>query len=652
MMQVDALASKSDEVRRGAARLAQLVDFADGAQAFWPVYLEAVALVFSARRVLLLARRADQGWSPQYRWPEATVDLAGDAIRILQLADRAAESSPWVELIPAGAGGTRPSSGGEPSRDLAGLAPAIAAKLADTALPTGQTAVLIVLPNAPVADAPRVELATLTALACLVISVPVQYAQSHHQRSSHKTGALAMAEALPTAGGAERLYDALQLAIRLGTESRFMRAALSLANEISVRFGCERVAFGWEQKGYVHLTAISHVEKFDRRANASRELEAAMEEAIAQDLELSWPVPEDSRVVSRAHETYARTQGSGHLLSVPVRIDGVAVAVLTLERRARAFEPGEAWELRLIGEACARQLSSLHDTDRWVGARALSKLKATRDVILGPSYTAWKLAGIGLIGLIAALALLPWPYRIDAPVALRSKDVLFIPAPFDGYLRNAHIEVGDAVERNALLVELDTRELLLEEAMAASDAVRYAREAEKAQAARQFADMQIALSRQQQSNSKLELIRHQLANAQLRAPFAGVVVEGELKKNLGAPVRKGDLLVKLAHTGETYIEIEIDQIDVHEIAVGMRGKFAFVGRPDLRYPMVIERVDPASTMRDGRNVYLARARIEAAYEPWWRPGMGGSARLEAGEKSIIWLLTYRTIRYLRQVFWI
>lgn len=652
MMQVEALASQSEEVRRGAARLAQLVDFTEGAQAFWRAYLEAVASVFSARRVLLVARQADGGWSPQYSWPEAATDRPGDAMRILQLADCAADSSPWVELLPTGSDASGLPLEGESSRHPAGVAPAVAAKLADSVLPTGQAAVLIVLPNLPVPDAPRVELATLTALACLVISIPLQYARHHLHRSSPKTSALATAEALTSAGGAERLYDALQLAIRLGTESRFMRAALSLANEISVRFGCERVAFGWENKGYVHLTAISHVEKFDRRANASRELEAAMEEAIAQDVELAWPVEEESRVVSRAHETYGRTQGSGHLLSVPIRIDGVAVAVLTLERRARAFKPGEAWELRLIGEACARQLNSLHDTDRWIGARALSKIKSMRDVIIGPSYTAWKLAGVGFIVLVAALALLPWPYRIDAPVALRSKDVLFIPAPFDGYLRNAHIEVGDPVERNALLVELDTRELLLEEAMAASDAVRYAREAEKAQASRQFADMQIALSRQQQSNSKLELIRHQLANAQLRAPFSGVVVEGELKKNLGAPVRKGDLLVKLAHTGETYIEIEIDQADIHEVAVGMQGRFAFVGRPDLRYPMVIERVDPASTMRDGRNVYLARAKIEAPYEPWWRPGMGGSARLEAGEKSIIWLLTYRTVRYLRQVFWI
>jgi biotin carboxyl carrier protein len=412
------------------------------------------------------------------------------------------------------------------------------------------------------------------------------------------------------------------------------------------------VSLGWVKSRYVRLTAVSHVEKFDRRANASRELESAMEEALDQNTELVWPAPLDSDRVVRAHETYARTQGSGHLLTVPVRIDGIAVAALSFERRSQAFDGHEAWELQLIGEACARQLVFLHDTDRWIGSRALARLGAWRDLLLGPSYTAWKLAGMGLAILIAVLALLPWPYRIDAPITLRSKDILFIPAPFDGFLRNAHIEVGDTVAAGALLVELDTRELVLEEGMAAADALRNAREAEKAQAARQLADMQIALARQQQSASKLELIRHQLANAQLRAPFAGVVVEGELKKNLGAPVRKGDLLVKLAHTGDTYVELEIDQVDVHEVSVGMRGEFAFVGRPDLRYPMVIERVDPASTMREGRNVYLARARIEADFQPWWRPGMGGSARLMAGERSIIWLLTHRTVRYLRQVFWI
>jgi multidrug efflux pump subunit AcrA (membrane-fusion protein) len=148
------------------------------------------------------------------------------------------------------------------------------------------------------------------------------------------------------------------------------------------------------------------------------------------------------------------------------------------------------------------------------------------------------------------------------------------------------------------------------------------------------------------------LIRHQIASAQVRAPFAGIVVEGDLRKNLGAPVRKGDLLLKLAHTANLYLELEVDQVDVHELRRGMTGAFAFVGRPDQRFAMTVDRIDPAATMREGRNVYLVRARIDAPPESWWRPGMGGAARLDAGERSVIWIMTHRTVRFLRQVFWL
>jgi len=37
---------------------------------------------------------------------------------------------------------------------------------------------------------------------------------------------------------------------------------------------------------------------------------------------------------------------------------------------------------------------------------------------------------------------------------------------------------------------------------------------------------------------------------------------------------------------------------------------------------------------------------------WWRPGMGGSARIDAGDRPLIWVLTHRTIRFLREFFWI
>jgi hypothetical protein len=77
-----------------------------------------------------------------------------------------------------------------------------------------------------------------------------------------------------------------------------------------------------------------------------------------------------------------------------------------------------------------------------------------------------------------------------------------------------------------------------------------------------------------------------------------------------------------------------------------------VGRPDQRFAIFLERIDPASILREGRNIYLARARVQGDIPIWWRPGMGGSARIDAGDRPLIWVLTHRTIRFLREFFWI
>jgi len=214
------------------------------------------------------------------------------------------------------------------------------------------------------------------------------------------------------------------------------------------------------------------------------------------------------------------------------------------------------------------------------------------------------------------------------------------------------VQIGDAVTQGTVAVGLDTRELMLEESMAAAEVGRFAREAEKARAVGQLADMQIALARQNQFAARLDLVRDHLAHAQLRAPMTGVVVEGELKKNLGGPVKKGDLLLKIARLDSTYIELEIDQTDIHETAPGRRGELAFVGRPDLKVALVIERIEPMSTMKDGRNYFLARARVEGAVQSWWRPGMGGTAKIDAGDRSLLWVLTHRSLRFLQRVLWL
>jgi hypothetical protein len=478
-----------------------------------------------------------------------------------------------------------------------------------------------------------------------------QRVQRRRERRRRRRGSTWRASAqLGREPHAQRLYQILRLSIELSRQPRFLQRAFELCNALAVRFDADRVSLGWMRAPYVRLTAISHVEKFDRLSAISRALEGAMEEAADQGQALVYPAEPGVRQVQRAHESYALMQGVAAVASVPL-IDGdQVVGVISLEKMQGRWSADELWELGLIAQTCALPLSQLHESDRWFGARWWGALKGRRGA--PPRHSAWKLAGVlGLVGLVS-LFFVPWDYRIDARLTLRSKDLVFVPAPFDGYLRQVHVDMGDKVKAGQVLMQLDTRELVLEESMAQADVLRYSREAEKAQALRQLAEMQITMARRDQSASRLALIRHQLANAKVTAPQDGVVVEGELKKNLGAPLRKGDLLLKLAQTEDSYLELEIDQADVHEVQVGSRGQFALVGRPEQRFAIEIDRIDPASTLREGKNVYLARGRLQEGIAPWWRPGMGGTARIEAGERPLIWVMTHRTVRFLREFFWL
>jgi multidrug efflux pump subunit AcrA (membrane-fusion protein) len=135
------------------------------------------------------------------------------------------------------------------------------------------------------------------------------------------------------------------------------------------------------------------------------------------------------------------------------------------------------------------------------------------------------------------------------------------------------------------------------------------------------------------------------------APFDGVVVEGDLKKRIGAPVHQGDVLFRIARTDQFYIECLVAEADVPELKAGGIGEIAFASQPKHKFPIRIRQIDPAAQPKENANVVVARCTIEAPSAAWWRPGMSGVAQLEVGRRSPGWALTRRTTDYLRLHYW-
>ncbi|MFT7090432.1 MAG: multidrug efflux pump subunit AcrA (membrane-fusion protein) [Candidatus Azotimanducaceae bacterium] len=445
--------------------------------------------------------------------------------------------------------------------------------------------------------------------------------------------------------------DAIDLMTVLNECDRFMSAAMTFCNELASRHDCDRVSLGWLEGAYVRVLAISHMEKFEKKMDAVQRLEAAMEEAFDQDEEIVWPAPDESTYVGRDHDAYGLEQGPGNLVSLPIRLDRENIGVVTIERQNSAFSLDEIRGVRLLVDQSSRHLYQLKRYDRWIGARFKSWMKDKLVGLVGVDNTFAKAMGFVGALLLAFLLFGSLEYRVEAPFILRTDEVAFIPAPIDGYVRDVNVEIGDRVTKGDVLLNLDTRELVLSEAMALADISRYSREMEKARAQNQLADMRIAQALMAQAESQLARERYHIDNARLVAPFDGIVVEGDLKEMLGAPVRKGDILFKVADISSMYVEIDLPERDVHEVSLQAIGQITFVSRPADTFDVLISEIDPAAVTKADGNVFVLKGELAAEIAPWWRPGMSGIAKVNVGDRNVLWILTHRTMDFFRMLLW-
>ncbi len=449
----------------------------------------------------------------------------------------------------------------------------------------------------------------------------------------------------------EKFATVLDLMVPVNAEKRFIAALLALCNGVAARLGCDRTSVGWIEGGYVRLKAISRTEKFDRQMAAAQALEAVMEECADQDEEILWPMPDGAGVVARDHEKFAKEHNAGHLCTVPLRVDSKVVAVLACERQTSAFTVTEMQQIRLLCDQLTPRLGDLKRSDRWIGARAASGIREQAAKLLGPEHTWPKIFSILGVILVAALFLVRVNYRVEGTFILRSDAVSYLTAPFEGFIDKVAVRPGDYLVKGAEVVSLNRSDLLLEQSAAAAEITRYEREMEKARAGKLLAEMRISQALADESRAKFDLIAHRLENAVLRAPFDGVIVEGDLRERISSPVKQGEPLYKFARIEGLYVEAEVNERDVKHLAVNTQAEFAFVAQPRTTFKATVISIESAALAKKDGNVFVVRLKPEDSVEKWWRPGMTGLCKIETSKRSLWWIFTHRTVDFLRMKFW-
>ncbi len=452
-------------------------------------------------------------------------------------------------------------------------------------------------------------------------------------------------------GVASSLATVIDTAGAVVAEPGFARSAMSLANHACTMLRCDRASVGFLRGRTVTLRAISHRARVDRGVALARLLEEAMNESVDQGTEVTLPERTDRPVIARQHQALAK-DAHPCVVTLPLRMDGEPVGALTLERD-EPFMDAEIAAARMLAELVTPRLQQLFETDRWFGARAAGAVRRLGGAIVGERHTWAKLGALAGFALLVFALFVQGDHRVEAPCTLDPRTRAIVSAPFDSSIRDVFVDEGDEVVAGDPLLRLDDAELRLQLASANAQLESVLGEVAQAQSAGDLASETEARLRADQARADIDLISGRLAKATLRAPIGGTVIEGRWRERLGAPVRLGDELYRVAPLDELRVELRIDGRDVRHVDVGQRGTLATAAFPARRIGFVVDRVLPFAESGDGpaRGTFTVYATLDERPE-WIRTGMEGVGRVTVGERSYAWLWTHRAVEWLRLRLWL
>lgn len=431
----------------------------------------------------------------------------------------------------------------------------------------------------------------------------------------------------------------------------FGASAMAVVTGLASRAKCSRASLGIRRDRSVKVRAISNSAQFGRKMGLVAALGAAMDEAIDQRCVVLYPPPADQVVATAAHERLSRAQADAHILTVPLLVADDFVGAMTFERpRDEPFDPRTIELLELVSSIIAPVLEEKRLNDRWLVVKIAESARQQIATLIGPGHVLRKLIAAGALGAAVFLSLASGTYRVDADAQVEGRVRRAVVSPYDGFIKDAMARAGDTVAEGQALATLEDSDLLLERLKAVTERDQRIHEYDKAIASRQPAAINVIQSQISQAEAQIKLIDEQLSRVTLRSPIAGLVVSGDLSQLIGTSVQRGQVLFEVSPLGDFRVNLDVDEREIGQIAVGQHGDLVVTALPSQSLPFVNNKITPIADARAGKNVYRVEGEVQGDATRL-RPGMEGVGKIEIGPRKLAWIWTHPLTNWARVWFW-
>lgn len=433
-----------------------------------------------------------------------------------------------------------------------------------------------------------------------------------------------------------------------------LRLCYAIVGDLEARYGFDTTAIGLVDGTDVEVTAITGLDEFRPANPGVRTLRAAM----AECLDFGHPIVHlDAQDTDSEHSHRLHAQWSAELHGTPV----ASIPLLCMDQVVAIVSMSQGAGTRLSKEQVqiiAEELTGYAALVPLTRAAARSLREHARDSVREWMRTLFKRGGrrnlaLLLTGLMTVLWLLfgTLDYSFTVPCSVKPTDRRTVSCPRAGVLTELLVHPGDRVHKGQLLASLDASDEFLRRSELVAEIESLDALIDNAIETRDSGTRRTHEAQKLSLLAQLAIVDAAIGQAQILAPQDGLILEGDLREQLGARLKMGDRMFEVARYDSASVSLKIPERMILAAHECLRAHFAPTAHPDVSYEISALRIAPSSKVVDGRNVFLGEATvpIDLGELP---PGMEGTANIEVGGRSAWWVLTHRATDWLHLNFWL
>ena len=447
---------------------------------------------------------------------------------------------------------------------------------------------------------------------------------------------VSVGEVRAQSGQLEKLLELLEQCAKqanLNDGSAILTASLASA------YGLPRVLVVAQKNDRMEVVASSEGTQVDRRTTLFGAIEAYLnahlnangdEEAHANFITLCALLSKHSPA---QHPEFFAISGG----------DRACAHLIVLHDKDRPLTQAQKAQINLL----CRQLAPIYRT--WVADNHDWSWRLKRRIgnaFAGKRRFYWAAAALVMLAFVT----LKIPYKVSAKAQLEGRIQQAIAAPVDGFLSEAFSKAGDTIVEGTTLARLDDQTIRLEIQRWESEKQEFQRQYNREFNELDAVQMRIAEAKVRQAEAQLAIHRQELRRVNIVAPIDGVIIQGDLSRAIGSPVKKGQVLYEMAPAGEFKLVIWVSESDIHLIESEQRGEMLLSAFPQQPIEFIVTRVSALFDERDSAIVYRVEAQLPQT-PLMLRPGLSGIAKIATAKRSLAWIVGRRALTWLRLKLW-